>query len=64
MTNTAFISATQTSCHSESKPTHHYTAMWTLIGVLALIACAVVVLEASITPEQRFAIFLQSGMFP
>jgi hypothetical protein len=61
MTSPAFISAPD---HSESKPTHQYMAVWTLVGVLVLIACAVLVLDASITPEQRFAIFLQSGMFP
>jgi hypothetical protein len=35
-----------------------------MIGVLALVVCVVVALEASITLEQRFAIFSQSGMFP
>jgi hypothetical protein len=39
-------------------------AVWTLVGVLILIACAAFVLDASIAREQRFAIFLQSGMFP
>jgi ABC-type transport system involved in cytochrome c biogenesis permease subunit len=61
MTSPAFISAPD---HSQSKPSHQYMAVWTLVAVLALTACAVMVLDASITPEQRFAIFLQSGMFP
>jgi len=38
--------------------------LWGMIGVLALIACVVVAAETSITLEQRFAIFQQSGMFP
>ena len=37
---------------------------WAMIGVLALVVCVVVALEASITLEQRFAIFSQSGIFP
>jgi hypothetical protein len=61
MTSPAFICVPD---HSESKPAHQYMAVWTLVGVLGLIACAVLVLDASITPEQRFAIFLESGMFP
>jgi len=64
MTSPAFISETRTPDHSETKPTRQHMAVWTLIGALALIACAVLVLEGSITPEQRFDIFLQSGMVP
>jgi hypothetical protein len=64
MTNPAFISATRTPHHSESKPAHQYIAVWTLVGVLIFIVCAALVLDASIPREQRFAIFVQSGMFP
>jgi hypothetical protein len=64
MTNPAFISETRTSDQSESKPAHQYMAVWTLVGVLILIACAAGVLDASMAPEQRLAIFLHSGMFP
>jgi hypothetical protein len=64
MTNPAFSSETRTFDQSESKPAHQYLAVWTLFGVLILIACGAFVLDASIAREQRFAIFLQSGMFP
>ena len=62
MTSPASISAPD---HSESKPTHQHMAVWALVGVVFLVvACAVLVMDASITPEQRFTVFLQSGMFP
>jgi hypothetical protein len=64
MTNPALIFETRTPDHSESKPAHQYMAVWTLVGVLILIACAALVLDSSIAQEQRFTIFLQSGMFP
>jgi hypothetical protein len=37
---------------------------WSMIGVLALIACVIMAVESSITLEQRSAILLQAGMFP
>jgi hypothetical protein len=34
------------------------------ILVLMVVVCAVLALDASTTPEQRIAIFQQSGVFP
>jgi len=35
-----------------------------LILVLLVVVCTVLALDASMTPEQRIAIFQQSGVFP
>jgi hypothetical protein len=39
-------------------------ALWTFVAMLIVTACAVLILDASITPEQRIALFEQSGFFP
>jgi len=39
-------------------------ALWILAAAFAVIAVAVLVADRSLTPEQRFAVFLQSGMVP
>jgi hypothetical protein len=39
-------------------------APYGLILVLMLVVCMVFALDASLTPEQRIAIFQQSGVFP
>jgi hypothetical protein len=40
------------------------SALWVLAAVFVAIAIAVLVADRSLTPEQHFAVFLQSGMFP
>jgi hypothetical protein len=42
----------------------HRFVPWAFVAVLTVIACAALILDASITPEQRIAIFEQSGFFP
>lgn len=39
-------------------------ALWAFVVVLIAVACTVLVLDAAITPEQRIALFEQSGLFP
>jgi hypothetical protein len=39
-------------------------ALWAFAAVLAVTACTVLILDASITPEQRIAVFELSGLFP
>jgi hypothetical protein len=39
-------------------------ALWAFVAVLTVTACMVLILDASITPEQRIAVFEQSGFFP
>jgi hypothetical protein len=38
--------------------------VWAFVAVLTVIACVVLILDASITPEQRIVLFEQSGLFP
>jgi anti-sigma-K factor RskA len=44
--------------------TEHRFALWAFVAVLAVTACTVLILHASLTPEQRIALFEQSGFFP
>jgi hypothetical protein len=39
-------------------------ALWIFVAMLTVTACTVLILDASITPEQRIALFEQSGLFP
>jgi hypothetical protein len=39
-------------------------ALWIFVAALSVIACTVLILDASITPDQRIALFEQSGLFP
>ena len=42
----------------------HRFALWAFVAVLTVTACMVLILDASITPKQRIAVFEQSGFFP
>ena len=37
---------------------------WALILAVTLVVCTALMLDASITPEQRLALFQHSGLFP
>jgi hypothetical protein len=37
---------------------------WVLILAVTLVVCTALILDASITSEQRIALFQHSGMFP
>jgi hypothetical protein len=39
-------------------------ALWTFVAMLTVTTCVVLILDASITPEQRIVLFEQSGLFP
>ena len=56
--------ATKTTKTSGSSDAHRQIALWTLTAVLVVVACTVLVLDTAITPEQRIALFAQSGTFP
>ena len=58
------IDGVLTTERSESKHKDRPLARWTLILLLAAIACAVLGLDAALTTEQRIALFVQSGMYP
>jgi hypothetical protein len=38
--------------------------LWPLLLVVLIVASVVLTLDASLTPDQRMAVFLQSGIYP
>jgi hypothetical protein len=64
MTDRAPFSATLTTQLAHRAHAERPAALWILATAFAVIAVAVLVADRSLTPEQRFAVFLQSGMFP
>jgi hypothetical protein len=65
MNRPAVLAATATT--SESSPSaqaEHPMALWAFITVPIAIASTVLVLDSSMTVEQRITLFIQSGMFP
>lgn len=56
--------ATLTGQPAQGGQAERSTALWVLAAAFVVIAIAVLVADRSLTPEQRFAVFLQSGMFP
>ena len=53
-----------TALTSERWDAKRPSAIWPLVLVVAIIACAVLALDSSLTLEQRILVFQQSGMFP
>jgi len=53
---------TATASHSigEGRP----FVVWPLLLVVLIVASIVLTLDASLTPDQRIAVFLQSGIYP
>jgi hypothetical protein len=64
MSHPASILATPTAERSERKHKDRPLARWTLMLLVAAIACTVLVLDAAVTSEQRIALSVQLGMFP
>jgi hypothetical protein len=64
MNDRVSISPTLTMQPAHSVQTKLPVALWTLAAAFVVIAVAVLVADRALTPEQRFAVFLQSGMFP
>jgi hypothetical protein len=64
MTNPVSFDTALTADRSASTAADRPYALWAFIVVLVGVACTVLVLDASITPEQRIATFLQSGLIP
>jgi hypothetical protein len=48
----------------ESKREVRPLAMWAFILVVAIVAIAALVSDASLTADQRIQVFLQSGIYP
>jgi hypothetical protein len=49
---------------SKSTPEVRSLAMWAFILVVAIVAIAALVWDASLTADQRIQVFLQSGVYP
>jgi hypothetical protein len=56
--------ATLTAQPAQSAQAKRPNALWVLAAAFVVIAIGVLVADRTLTPEQRFAVFLQSGMFP
>lgn len=56
--------STTATLTAQSVQAERPTALWVLAAAFVVITVAVLVADRSLTPEQRFAVFLQSGMFP
>jgi hypothetical protein len=48
----------------ESKRSPHTIALWGFLLLAIIVVLAVLIADASITPEQRVTLFQQSGFFP
>jgi hypothetical protein len=65
MNTPASLAATvMTSEASEKAQSDRPIMLWAFVAVVVLIACTALVLDSSLTTEQRIALFIQSGMFP
>ena len=64
MNHRAPFSATLTAQPAQSAQAERPTALWLLAAAFAVIAVAVLLADASLTPAQRIAVFMQTGMFP
>jgi hypothetical protein len=56
--------ATLTAQPARSAQAKRPSALLVLAAAFVVITAVVLVADRSLTPEQRFAVFLQSGMFP
>jgi hypothetical protein len=61
----ASLAATVTTSEaSPSAQSDRPIMLWVFLAVAVLIAAAVLVIDSSLTTEQRIALFIQSGTFP
>jgi hypothetical protein len=61
---TALTASVTTSEPSQTVRADRSIVLWVVTGVLIAIAVTVLVLDASLSTEQRIALFIQSGVFP
>jgi hypothetical protein len=64
MNDLASISTTPTTQSAQSARTERPIALWVLAAAFVVIAVAVLIADASLTPAQRIAVSVQTGMFP
>ncbi len=58
------ISFGPTIASSQTKRMARSLTPWLLIAFAIVFICALLTLDASLTAEQRHAVYLQSGVFP
>jgi hypothetical protein len=58
------MDAALTANSSESKGESRSFTLWPVLLVVLIVASVVLTLDASLTPDQRIAVFLQSGIYP
>jgi hypothetical protein len=64
MNHPASIPATLTTERPQRAQADRPIAQWAFAAVLIAIAAPVLAADASLTPEQHIAVFMQTGMFP
>jgi len=64
MNHPASIPASVTTQPVQSAQAQRPIALWVLAAVFIITAVAVLVADASLSPAQRIAMFMQAGMFP
>jgi hypothetical protein len=64
MNHPASIPATLTTEQSQRARADRPIALWGFAVVLVAVAVIILVADASLIPEQRIAVFMQTGMFP
>ncbi len=64
MTQQASIAADLTTRASDSTVDGRAFKFWPLILVVAIVAVVALIADSFLTPDQRMAAFLQSGMYP
>ena len=64
MTQEVCIGPGLISTPSDSRAARRPLFLWFLIFVMAIVAVVALTADASLTPDQRIAVSLQSGMYP
>jgi type IV secretory pathway component VirB8 len=64
MDHPASISAALTTQSAQNPRAKPAIALWVLAAAFTVIAVAVVLADATLTPEQRIAVFVQTGNLP
>jgi hypothetical protein len=64
MNHPASMPAMLTTERSQRAQADRPIAQWAFAAVLVAVAVIILVADASLIPEQRIAVFMQTGMFP
>ncbi len=64
MTQQASMAVDLTTRASDSSVERRAFKFWPLLLAVAIVAVVALIADSSLTPDQRMAAFLQSGMYP